>query len=63
MTVFATVGFGDIVPVSQTARVLTTCQMVADPVLVGLIANVMVGAVRIGLERRQSSAPPERPDP
>ncbi|MFD3678236.1 potassium channel family protein [Streptomyces sp. NPDC058613] len=36
VTVFATVGFGDIVPVSQTARVLTTCQMVADLTLVGL---------------------------
>ncbi|MFD3547103.1 potassium channel family protein [Streptomyces sp. NPDC058655] len=63
VTVFATVGFGDIVPVSQTARVLTTCQMAADLILVGLIAKVMVGAVRIGLERRQSSTPPQRPDP
>lgn len=63
VTVFATVGFGDIVPVSQTARMLTTSQMVADLILVGLIAKVMVGAVRIGLERRQSSTEPERPEP
>ncbi|WP_318209646.1 MULTISPECIES: potassium channel family protein [unclassified Streptomyces] len=63
VTVFATVGFGDIVPVSQTARVLTTLQMVADLVLVGLIAKVMVGAVRIGLERRQSSTAPEQHEP
>ncbi|MFD3778272.1 ion channel [Streptomyces sp. NPDC058612] len=63
VTVFATVDFGDIVPVWQTARVLTTCHMVADLILVGLIAEVMVGAVRIGLERRQSSTPPERSDP
>lgn len=60
VTVFATVGFGDIVPVSQAARVLTTLQMVADLVLVGVIAKVMVGAVRIGLERRSASAPDER---
>ncbi|MFF5788706.1 potassium channel family protein [Streptomyces sp. NPDC012693] len=62
VTVFATVGFGDIVPVSQTARVLTTCQMVADLVLVGLIAKVMVGAVRIGLQRRQPLSAPESPE-
>lgn len=62
VTVFATVGFGDIVPLSQTARVLTTLQMVADLILVGLIAKVMVGAVRLGLERRQSATTsPEGP--
>lgn len=63
VTVFATVGFGDIVPLSPTARVLTTLQMVADLVLVGLIAKVMVGAVRLGLERRQSGTASERRDP
>ncbi|MEV6250985.1 potassium channel family protein [Streptomyces sp. NPDC051742] len=63
VTVFATVGFGDIVPVSQTARVLTTVQMVFDLLLVGLIAKVMVGAVRLGLSRRGSAASPERPEP
>ncbi|MFD9305673.1 potassium channel family protein [Streptomyces sp. NPDC060048] len=60
VTVFATVGFGDIVPVSPTARVLTTLQMVADLILVGVIAKVMVGAVRIGLERRGSPPAPEQ---
>ncbi|MCX5336487.1 MULTISPECIES: potassium channel family protein [unclassified Streptomyces] len=63
VTVFATVGFGDIVPVAQTARVLTTCQMVADLILVGMIAKVMVGAVRLGLERRQSSPATEERAP
>ncbi|MFI0989023.1 potassium channel family protein [Streptomyces exfoliatus] len=63
VTVFATVGFGDIVPVSQTARVLTTVQMVADLLLVGLIAKVMVGAVRLGLSRRESTTSPDRPEP
>ncbi|MET9420561.1 ion channel [Streptomyces sp. NPDC006540] len=63
VTVFATVGFGDIVPVSETARVLTTIQMVADLILVGLIAKVMVGAVQVGLERRRSSSAPEQREP
>jgi voltage-gated potassium channel len=46
VTVFTTVGFGDIAPRSETARLLVTLQMVVDLVMVGLIAKVLVGAVR-----------------
>jgi hypothetical protein len=49
VTVFASVGFGDIVPVSQLARMMVMVQMVADLILIGLIAKVLVGAV----QRRQ----------
>jgi len=56
VTVFATVGFGDITPVSETARIVTTLQMVGDLVFVGVIARVLVGAVQEGL-RRQGRAP------
>ncbi|MGW7316791.1 potassium channel family protein [Streptomyces sp. NPDC054854] len=52
VTVFATVGFGDIAPATQTARVLTTVQMLADLIVVGVIAKVLFGAVRIGMRRR-----------
>ncbi|MEU9026287.1 potassium channel family protein [Streptomyces sp. NPDC048383] len=52
VTVFATVGFGDIAPVTQTGRALTTVQMIADLILVGLIAKVLFSAVRIGVARR-----------
>lgn len=45
VTVFATVGFGDITAVSQGARAVTTVQMVGGLVLVGLIARVIFGAV------------------
>jgi len=45
VTVFATVGFGDITAVSQGARAVATVQMVAGLVLVGLIARVIFGAV------------------
>jgi len=56
VTVFATVGFGDIVAVSQAARVVATLQMVADLVLVGVVAKMVVGAVQVGLERRQDGS-------
>jgi voltage-gated potassium channel len=46
VTVFATVGFGDISPRTDLARMLVTAQMLADLVLVGFIANVLIGAVQ-----------------
>lgn len=52
VTVFATVGFGDIAPVGQTARVLVTIQMVADLLVLGLLVNSILEAVRRGRSRR-----------
>lgn len=46
VTVFATVGFGDIAPVSTAARVLVTVQMLADLLLVGVALKVILAAVR-----------------
>lgn len=57
LTVFATVGFGDIAPVSESARALVTVQMIGDLVVVGVIARLVVGAVREGLARRPPSQP------
>ena len=51
VTVFATVGFGDISPVSEVARVLTTLQMVGDLVLIGLVLRVFLIAVNHGRRR------------
>jgi voltage-gated potassium channel len=45
VTVFATVGFGDITPVSEAARALTTVQMVCDLLLIGLVLRVFLTAV------------------
>jgi hypothetical protein len=50
VTVFATVGFGDIVPRSQPARILTTAQMIADLLVLGLVVKVLVEAMRRGVE-------------
>lgn len=57
ITTFATVGFGDIVATTQGGRVLVTFQMVADLILIGIIAKALVGAVKIGMHRRSSQAP------
>ncbi len=54
VTVFATVGFGDIVPTSETTRIVTTVQMVLNLVFVGVIARVLLGAMQEGLRRQRS---------
>jgi hypothetical protein len=45
VTVFATVGFGDIAPVSEVARVLTTVNMVGNLLLIGLVLRAFLAAV------------------
>jgi hypothetical protein len=61
VTVFATVGFGDIVPKSDAARVVTTVQMLGDLVVLGLVVRVILGAARVG--RHQRSADPDAAEP
>ncbi|MGW1339521.1 potassium channel family protein [Kribbella sp. NPDC002412] len=53
VTVFATVGFGDIVPVSGPARAVSTIQMFGDLIMVGLVARTLLGAVQHNLSRRE----------
>jgi voltage-gated potassium channel len=52
VTVFATVGFGDIAPVSELARVLVTIQMLVGLLAVGVIAKFVLGAVQVAVARR-----------
>jgi len=52
VTVFSTVGFGDITAKSETARVVLIVQMLADLVLLGTGIRVLLGAVQRGRERR-----------
>lgn len=46
VTVFATVGFGDLAAVAEPARVVVTVQMLADLVLIGVIVKVLAGAAQ-----------------
>ena len=52
VTVFTTVGFGDITAKSETARGVLIVQMLADLALLGAGARVLLGAVHRGLQRR-----------
>lgn len=58
VTTFSTVGFGDIVPVTQAAHAMVMFQMLGDLVLVGIVARVIVGAVQSGLRRHQPGTQP-----
>ena len=56
VTVFTTVGFGDIVARSDAARAVVTAQMVLDLIILGGLVRAIVGASRLGLERRRAEA-------
>ena len=61
VTIFATVGFGDISAVSQSARVAVMVQMLLDLVILGVGINAFVGAARVG-RKRQSATEEEASD-
>ena len=53
---FSTVGFGDIAPKSELARVPTMTQMMMGLVAVGLVARILFGAVETAVARRDDAA-------
>jgi hypothetical protein len=55
VTVFTTVGFGDIAATSQSARALVTVQMILDLVIIGAVVRAFIQAVRIA--RANPAAP------
>jgi preprotein translocase subunit YajC len=63
MTVFATVGFGDIVPTTSASRAVTMLQMLGDVIVVGLVARVIIGAMQRGVRRNEEAARDGRGDP
>jgi voltage-gated potassium channel len=57
VTVLSTVGFGDITPTSEVARLVVTVQMIANLILIGLGARTLFGAAQLGLQRRSEARP------
>ena len=51
ITVFSTVGFGDIVPATDSARLIVSAQMIIDLVIIGVVVRLLVNAAKMGLER------------
>lgn len=52
MTVFTTVGFGDIAPATGLTRILTMTQMVVGLLAVGVVAKLLLEAVDVAVRRR-----------
>jgi voltage-gated potassium channel len=61
LTVLATVGFGDITPVSVTARSVTMVQMALDLVFIAVLIRVVGGAARRAVEKREHREPASPP--
>jgi hypothetical protein len=52
VTVFATVGFGDIVAKTDSMRMLVTAQMMANLIVVGAGIRILVSAARRGMAQK-----------
>ena len=57
VTVFTTVGFGDITATSQTARLVVTLQMILNLIVLGLGVRLITGAVRVSKARHADNTP------
>jgi len=58
ITVFSTVGFGDITAKTEIARILVSIQMMFDLAVFGLVAKLIFGAVEVALKRKPASEMP-----
>jgi len=56
VTVFATVGFGDVVATSQSMMLLVTVQMILNLAVLGLGIRLLTSAARRGIARRGGQA-------
>jgi hypothetical protein len=53
VTVFSTVGFGDITAKTEAARLVVTGQMITDLIVLGIGIKIILGAVTRGQQRQQ----------
>jgi len=57
ISVFSTVGFGDIVPRTDPARILVSTQMLLNLVIIGAVVKLLATASRTVLERTRRDHP------
>jgi voltage-gated potassium channel len=62
VTVFATVGFGDIAPRTDLARIVTMVQMITGLIAVGLLGKIVLAAMQKGLRRQEDERAAEPDD-
>ncbi len=62
VTVFATVGFGDIAPRTDLARIVTMVQMITGLIAVGLLGKIVFAAMQKGLRRQEDERAAENDD-
>ncbi len=55
ITTFATVGFGDITPTTDPARIVVSLQMLLDLVIIGVVIRPLFSVARTRLERGRES--------
>ena len=53
VTVFSTVGFGDITAKTDVARLVVTVQMLADLAVVAVVIRLILGAANRGVDRQK----------
>ena len=63
MTVFSTIGFGDISPVTEAVRIIVMTQMVVGLLAVGVVAKLLFGAVEIAVGRRAAATAEQAEQP
>jgi len=56
VTVFSTVGFGDITPHTDLARIAVSIQMLLDLVIIGAVVRMLLNAAQAGLARARDSS-------
>jgi hypothetical protein len=56
ISVFSTVGFGDITPQTDAARIVVSIQMLLDLVIIGAVVRMLLNAAQAGLARARDSS-------
>ncbi len=59
LTTLTTIGYGDIAPVSDTARIVVMVQMVVDVIVLGVFIKLVVNTVKLRLSADPDTAEPD----